>query len=94
MLLEPTGIELEQISTNRYSIIEGDPLSALAEHEMVTGLRRGDSWDVRCVATGSMTATATQLPRHDHARGVRRRKRRPGLARGHFPCRATTCDPA
>ena len=61
VLLEPTDTELEQISTNRYSIVEGDPLSALAEHEMVTGLRRGDSWDVRCVATGSMTATAGQF---------------------------------
>jgi hypothetical protein len=28
---------------------------------MVTGLRRGDSWDVRCVATGSMTATAADF---------------------------------
>jgi hypothetical protein len=61
VLLEPTGTELEQLSTNRYTIVEGDPLSASAEHELVTALRRGDGWDVRCVASGSLTATATHF---------------------------------
>ena len=61
VLLEATGIELEQASTNRYSITEGDPLSARAEHELVVALRRGDDWNVRCVASGSMTSTATSF---------------------------------
>ena len=61
VLLEPTGTELEQVSTNLYTITEGDPLSARADHEMVVALRRGDGWDVRCVAADSLTATATHF---------------------------------
>jgi hypothetical protein len=61
VLLEPTGTELEQASTNRYTIVEGDPLSARAEHELAAGLRRGEGWNVRCVASGTMTASATHF---------------------------------
>jgi len=61
VLLEESGIELEQLSTNRYSIVDGDPLSALVEHELVNGVRRGDDWHARCVASGSMTSTATHF---------------------------------
>jgi putative CocE/NonD family hydrolase len=61
VLLEPTGTELEQASANRYTIVEGDSLSARVEHELVVGLRRGEAWDTRCVATGSMTGTATHF---------------------------------
>jgi hypothetical protein len=61
VLLEATGTELEQASANRYSIAEGDPLSARAEHELVVALRRGGEWNVRCLASGTMTATATHF---------------------------------
>ena len=71
MLLEPTGTELEQASANRYTIVEGDSLSASAEHEMVVGLRRGEAWDTRCVRGRLDDGNRHAFPGRTDAPGVR-----------------------
>jgi putative CocE/NonD family hydrolase len=61
VLLEGTQTELEYGSRSVYAITEGEPLSARVECEKIAALRRGDAWDTRCVATGTMTSTATHF---------------------------------
>jgi hypothetical protein len=56
--LLPNGIEYEDTSIARYSIVEGDPLSACVRVENTCGHGRGD-WQVSIRATGTMTCTAT-----------------------------------
>jgi uncharacterized protein len=56
--LLPNGIEYEDTSLARYSIVEGDPLSASVRVENTCGHGRGD-WQVSIRATGTMTCTAT-----------------------------------
>ncbi len=80
VLLEPTGTELEQLSRNRYTIAEGDPLSARAEHE--TGHRPAPRRQLGRPLRGNRLADRDRdaLPCHD----------RPGGARGRNPAWART----
>jgi putative CocE/NonD family hydrolase len=61
VLLEPTGTELEFTSTATYSIVEGDPLSARVDVDNGVALSRGEEWDTRARAQGTMTSTATHF---------------------------------
>jgi hypothetical protein len=51
------GLESESYHSNRYSIVEGDPLSAQVECERMMRLGRGD-WQVRIETRSVMTADA------------------------------------
>ena len=58
--LEEDGIESEDAATARYSIVEGDPLSARVECEGRAIIGRGD-WNTRVEVTGLMTSTAREF---------------------------------
>jgi hypothetical protein len=51
------GVESEDAATARYSIVEGDPLSARVECQGRAIIGRGD-WQTRVEVTGLMTSTA------------------------------------
>jgi hypothetical protein len=61
VLLEGTQTEVEYASRSVYAVTEGAPLSARVDCEKVAALRRGEAWDTRCIATGTMTSTATHF---------------------------------
>ena len=52
-----SGIELEHLMHDTYSILDGDPLSASAVCRSTTRVGRGD-WRTRVEATSTMTASA------------------------------------
>ena len=56
----PNGLLYEDTSVARYSIVEGDPLSARVEVSNTADYGRGD-WRVHIEATGVMTSTATHF---------------------------------
>ncbi len=56
----PNGMLYEDTSVARYSIVEGDPLSARVEVKNTAICGRGD-WRVHISATGVMTSTATDF---------------------------------
>jgi hypothetical protein len=56
--LLPNGIEYEDTSLARYSIVDGDPLSARVRVENTSEHARGD-WQFSIRANGTMTCTAT-----------------------------------
>ncbi len=56
----PNGLLYEDTSVARYSIVDGDPLSARVEVENTSGYGR-DDWRVHIRATGVMTSTATHF---------------------------------
>jgi hypothetical protein len=56
----PNGMLYEDTSVARYSITDGDPLSARVRVENTSASGRGD-WTVDIRATGEMTSTATHF---------------------------------
>jgi putative CocE/NonD family hydrolase len=56
----PNGLLYEDTSVARYSIVEGDPLSARVVVENTADYGRGE-WSVHVEATGVMTSTATHF---------------------------------
>jgi uncharacterized protein len=60
LALLPNGLRYEDTSVARYSIFEGDPLSARVEVENTSEYGR-DGWHVHIRATGLMTSTATHF---------------------------------
>jgi putative CocE/NonD family hydrolase len=58
--LDEDGVESEDAATARYSIVEGDPLSARVECEGRAIVGRGD-WRTRVEVTGLMTSTAQEF---------------------------------
>ncbi len=52
-----SGIEVEHLMHDTYSIVDGDPLSASAVCRSTTSVGRGD-WRTRVEATSTMTASA------------------------------------
>jgi hypothetical protein len=58
--LPVTGTEYHHTALDRWSIAEGDPLSAIAHARREESLKRG-GWDVSVKATGELTADATDF---------------------------------
>ncbi|HXV43605.1 MAG TPA: CocE/NonD family hydrolase C-terminal non-catalytic domain-containing protein, partial [Anaerolineae bacterium] len=58
--LSDNGLETEDITTNSYTITEGDPLSAAVRCEQFLAYQRGD-WRIRIATTSTMTADATHF---------------------------------
>jgi hypothetical protein len=52
-----TGLEVESIKTDTWSMIEGDPLSAKAQNEWLIAFRRGE-WSTRIETNSILTADA------------------------------------
>ena len=58
--LKEDGLEIEDVSQDTVSIIEGDPLSLIVSCKRSAGIVR-DDWQCRADASGSMTATSGQF---------------------------------
>ncbi len=56
-VIHDTGTELDSHGTERYTIVDGTPLSARAEATYSIAIRRGD-WAIKTVTTTTVTATA------------------------------------
>ncbi len=54
------GLEVEDITTDTYTIVEGDPLSATARSDRFLEYQRGD-WHIRLKTSSTMTADAEKF---------------------------------